>query len=219
MTHLTVRRLLIDLEQPVARHWCGGDAFLTAWFNALSMSFPVGEQFFIDSLRRGVKELSPDLHASFAQDINGFIGQEATHRRIHERFNQHVLNQGMVNHWEKRALRRIAHINQSLGEIDYNPGRFILLESQASPDAEIRDFQQELRACTEGAVTGSEDAQYSEAKFLQVKAIIDRFRGREGLSEQDRRWTAKVTDVRNWFADKVPRPRVARHFIARALGQ
>jgi len=101
---------------------------------------------------------------------------------------------------ERETIKeRIAHINQSLSEIDYNPGRFILLESQASPDAEIRDFQQELRACTEGAVTGSDDAQYSEAKFLQVKAIIDRFRGREGLSEQDRRWTAKVTDVRNWF--------------------
>ena len=101
---------------------------------------------------------------------------------------------------ERETIKeRIAHINKSLGEIDYNPGRYIVLESQASPDAEIRDFQQELRACTEGAVAGSDDAQYSEAKFLQVKAIIDRFRGREGLSEQDRRWTAKVTDVRNWF--------------------
>lgn len=101
---------------------------------------------------------------------------------------------------ERETIKeRIAHINKSLGEIDYNPGRYIVLESQASPDAEIRDFQQELRACTEGAVTGSDDAQYSEAKFLQVKAIIDRFRGREGLSEQDRRWTTKVTDVRNWF--------------------
>ncbi len=101
---------------------------------------------------------------------------------------------------ERETIReRIAQINKSLGEIDYNPGRYIVLESQTSPDAEIRDFQQELRACTEGALTGSEDAQYSEAKFLQVKAIIDRFRGREGLSEQDRRWTAKVTDVRNWF--------------------
>ncbi len=101
---------------------------------------------------------------------------------------------------ERETIKeRIAHINKSLGEIDYNPGRYIVLEWQASPDAEIRDFQQELRACTEGAVTGSDDAQYSEAKFLQVKAIIDRFRGREGLSEQDRRWTAKVTDVRNWF--------------------
>ncbi len=101
---------------------------------------------------------------------------------------------------ERETIReRIAHINKSLGEIDYNPGRYIVLESQTSPDAEIRDFQQELRACTEGAVTGSEDAQYSEIKFLQVKRIIDRFRGREGLSDQDRRWTGKVTDVRNWF--------------------
>ncbi len=101
---------------------------------------------------------------------------------------------------ERETIKeRIAHINKSLGEIDYNPGRYIVLESQPSPDAEIRYFQQDLRACTEGAVTGSDDAQYSEAKFLQVKAIIDRFRGREGLSEQDRRWTAKVTDVRNWF--------------------
>jgi uncharacterized protein YPO0396 len=101
---------------------------------------------------------------------------------------------------ERETIKeRIAHINKSLSEIDYNPGRYIVLESQISPDAEIRDFQQELRACTEGGVTGSDDAQYSEAKFLQVKAIIDRFRGREGLSEQDRRWSAKVTDVRNWF--------------------
>jgi uncharacterized protein YPO0396 len=94
---------------------------------------------------------------------------------------------------------RIARINQSLNQIDYNPGRFIVLESQPSLDTEIRDFQADLRACTEGALTGSDDAQYSEAKFLQVKAIIDRFRGREGLSELDKRWSAKVTDVRNWF--------------------
>lgn len=101
---------------------------------------------------------------------------------------------------ERETIKeRIAHINKSLGEIDYNPGRYIVLEPEASSDAEIRDFQQELRACTEGGVTGSDDAQYSEAKFLQVKAVIDRFRGREGLSDQDRRWTAKVTDVRNWF--------------------
>ena len=101
---------------------------------------------------------------------------------------------------ERETIKeRIARINESLAQIDYNPGRYIVLESQASPDAEVRDFQTELRACTEGALTGSEDAQYSEAKFLQVKSIVDRFRGREGQSEQDRRWTGKVTDVRNWF--------------------
>jgi hypothetical protein len=74
-----------------------------------------------------------------------------------------------------------------------------VLEAQPTPDADIRDFQSELRACTEGALTGSDDSQYSEAKFLQVRHIIERFRGREGQSELDRRWSAKVTDVRNWF--------------------
>ena len=102
---------------------------------------------------------------------------------------------------ERETIKeRIAHINSSLTQIDYNVGRYIVLEAQPAPDADVRDFQSELRACTEGALTGSEDAQYSEAKFLQVRQIIERFRGREGQSELDRRWTGKVTDVRNWFA-------------------
>lgn len=101
---------------------------------------------------------------------------------------------------ERQLIKeRIASINESLTRIDYNPGRYIVLEAQPSADADIRDFQLELRACTEGALTGSGDEQYSEAKFLQVKHIIERFRGREGQTELDRRWTKKVTDVRNAF--------------------
>ena len=101
---------------------------------------------------------------------------------------------------ERETIKeRIERINESLRQIDYNAGRYIVLESQPSLDTEIREFQGDLRACTEGELTGSDDSQYSEAKFLQVKRIIDRFRGREGLTEQDRRWRAKVTDVRNWF--------------------
>jgi uncharacterized protein YPO0396 len=103
-------------------------------------------------------------------------------------------------HLERQSIReRIDKINQSLREIDYNPNRFIELNPEQSTDPEIRDFQQELRACTEGTLTGSEESEYSEAKFLQVKRIIERFRGREGTSELDKRWTRKVTDVRNWF--------------------
>lgn len=101
---------------------------------------------------------------------------------------------------EQQTIReRVERINESLTQIDYNTGRYIRLEAQPTPDAEIREFQSDLRACTEGALTGSEDSQYSEAKFLQVKRIIERFRGRAGLTDQDRRWTNKVTDVRNWF--------------------
>ena len=107
--------------------------------------------------------------------------------------------QSQLSRHREEIRGRIGRINDSLAQIDYNPGRFIVLESKPAPDTDIRDFRTDLRACTEGTLTGSEDAQYSESKFLQVKSIIDRLRGREGLAEQDRRWTEKVTDVRNWF--------------------
>ncbi|MBX9669683.1 MAG: hypothetical protein K2X93_18815 [Candidatus Obscuribacterales bacterium] len=94
---------------------------------------------------------------------------------------------------------RIEKINESLTKIDYNEGRYIVLEPQATQDAEIREFQSDLRSCTEGSFTGSEDDQYSESKFIQVKSLIERFRGRQGQVEQDERWTKRVTDVRNWF--------------------
>lgn len=101
---------------------------------------------------------------------------------------------------ESQIIReRVGAINASLAGIDYNPGRYIVLEAKNTPDNEVREFQQDLRACTDNAPTGSEEESYSEAKFLEVRRIIERFRGREGLSDLDRRWTEKVTDVRNWF--------------------
>jgi uncharacterized protein YPO0396 len=107
--------------------------------------------------------------------------------------------QSQLNRERETIRERIAHINGSLIKIDYNPGRYIVLEAQPAQDTDIRDFQTDLRLCTEGSLTGSDDEQYSESKFLQVKQIIERFRGRQGQSEMDRRWTSKVTDVRNWF--------------------
>lgn len=94
---------------------------------------------------------------------------------------------------------RIATINESLAGIDYNPGRFIRLENQRTPNVEIRDFISELRACTDSSLSADGSDQYSEQKFLQVKRIIERFQGREGQTEIDKSWTKRVTDVRNWF--------------------
>lgn len=108
MTELVVRRLLIDLDRPVERHWCGGDAFLTAWFNALSMSFPFGEQFFIDSVRNGLKALPAEQQQRLRDEVQGFVGQEATHRRIHSLFNAQIEKHGLRNDWEPRAKRRLA---------------------------------------------------------------------------------------------------------------
>jgi uncharacterized protein YPO0396 len=92
---------------------------------------------------------------------------------------------------------RIDTINDSLRAIEYNPGRLITLIAQPTTHQEIRDFRDELRACTDDALV--DDDQYSEERFLRVKRIVERFRGREGQTDADRRWTQTVTDVRNWF--------------------
>jgi len=106
---------------------------------------------------------------------------------------------------------RVEIINDSLRAIDYNPGRYIRLEMAPTPNTEVRDFRADLRACTDGALgldlegrrdedTGEETvAYYSEERFLRVKAIVERFRGREGQAEADEAWKRRVTDVRSWF--------------------
>ncbi len=133
-----------------------------------------------------------------ANDLPRF--EEKFKELLNENTIREVANfQSQLSRERETIKERIDHINESLTKIDYNPGRYIRLEVQQNLDADIRDFQAELRNCTEGTLTGSEDTQYSEAKFLQVRKIIDRFRGREDFTDLDRRWTAKVTDVRNWF--------------------
>lgn len=114
MTDLTVRKLLIDLSTPFSARWCGQDAFRSAFFNALSMSFPMGEQYFMDSVRAGFKTLPEAQRAQWSAEVKGFVGQEATHRRIHALFNGHLEAMGFANELERRATRRIqanAHLD------------------------------------------------------------------------------------------------------------
>ena len=132
-----------------------------------------------------------------ADDLPRFEG------RFKELLNENTIRevanfQSQLARERETIKERISRINESLTQIDYNPGRYISLEAQMNLDTDIREFQSELRSCTDNALTGS-DNQYSEAKFLQVRRIIDRFRGRDEYTDLDRRWTAKVTDVRNWF--------------------
>jgi predicted metal-dependent hydrolase len=116
---LQTRQLLVDLKSGFGRHWNGGDAFRTAFANALSMSFPVGEQFFIDSVRCGLTQLpTNDQNQSLRELAKGFIRQEATHRRLHGIYNDYLEQNGLRNHWGPRAQRRIQrlrNVRQAMG--------------------------------------------------------------------------------------------------------
>ena len=86
------RRLDFDFDPAsVPRDWCASDPFLSTFCDSLSVLFPEGERFFIDSvrhLRSGVAD--PGLQAQIA----GFIGQEAMHGKEHRAFNDMLDRQG-----------------------------------------------------------------------------------------------------------------------------
>ncbi len=92
---------------------------------------------------------------------------------------------------------KISAINQSLQQIEYNSGTYIKLVATLAQDVDVRDFRSELKQILSNTLDNDEI--YTEERFLQVKSIVERFRGREGMVEQDRLWLQKVTDVRNWY--------------------
>jgi uncharacterized protein YPO0396 len=144
-----------------------------------------------DGYRELHKRLTDDDLPRFQQQFKTYLNQN-TIRDI-------AGFQSQLNKQADVIRERIATINESLVGVDYNPGRYIKLEAEPTPHVDVRDFRADLRACTEGAVSAEASDQYSEQKFLQVSRIIERFRGREGQTDADRKWTRFVTDVRNWF--------------------
>lgn len=85
------RDISFELSEDIPRHWHGGDPFITTYFNGLSIMFPEGEQFFIDSVRHYRDRITdPELK----EQIRGFIGQEAMHSREHLRYNELLDQQG-----------------------------------------------------------------------------------------------------------------------------
>jgi uncharacterized protein YPO0396 len=153
------------------------------------------------------RELGPSIDAldEYGAMRDKLVGDDLP--RFEQRFKQ-LLNENTIREiaafqselrrQRDSILERIGSINASLRTINYNPGRYITLLSDDAPDPDVKDFRRDLKACTEGTLAAADEG-YTEDKFLQVKRIIERLRGREGSVETDRKWARKVTDVRAWF--------------------
>ncbi|MDY6872212.1 MAG: ATP-binding protein [Actinomycetota bacterium] len=131
-----------------------------------------------DDLPRFESEFKDQLNTNAIQELAGF------------------------NNWLNRQAsaidERVDRINDALGAVPYNPGRFIRLEKEPTTNQDVAQFRSDLRNLTNDTLAVDGD-QYSEQRFLDVKRIIERFRGRDGYVESDKNWTRRVTDVRNWF--------------------
>ncbi|HEY5799216.1 MAG TPA: metal-dependent hydrolase [Burkholderiaceae bacterium] len=116
MSDIIVRHLQTDVAQGFPRDWIAGDPFRTQLFNAMSMTFPLGEQFFIDSVREAAPaEMEPALRAQ----VRAFIGQEASHRQVHTLYNRELERQGLrfvvepILQWrlrQSRALKKSSNL-------------------------------------------------------------------------------------------------------------
>ncbi|OBK27432.1 hypothetical protein A5634_23300 [Mycobacterium asiaticum] len=120
-----------------------------------------------------------------------------------EQLNKNAIQElaGFNNWLGRRAAaidERVQRINEALGAVPYNPGRYIRLEKEHTTNQDVSQFRSDLRNLTNDSLAVDGD-QYSEQRFLDVKRIIERFRGRDGYAESDKNWTRRVTDVRNWF--------------------
>jgi predicted metal-dependent hydrolase len=66
-------------------NWHPDGPHVTAFNNALSVFFPVGENFFIDSVRAHARVVVPGT--PLAEQVAAFCKQEAFHSREHELYN------------------------------------------------------------------------------------------------------------------------------------
>lgn len=112
---MTVRHIDVDLSQGFPIYWNNNDAYRSQLLNALSFMFPVGEQFFIDSVRHYAKAVEAKGLSQLAQDIKSFIGQEATHRNVHQQYNRHLLALGYPR-WVEKMLERVMRLTK-----DFHP--------------------------------------------------------------------------------------------------
>ncbi len=85
------RDMHFDLAGVHAGRWHSDNPYISHFWNSLSVMFPDGERFFMDSVRR-VRERIRD--AELQEQIHAFLSQEGIHAREHRSYNDVLRQQG-----------------------------------------------------------------------------------------------------------------------------
>lgn len=84
---MTPRNMTFDFENALSGDWHSNDPFKTAFFNAMSILFPIGEKHFIDSVAKFKDRVTDE---KLLAEVRKFTIQEAMHTREHRKFNQRL---------------------------------------------------------------------------------------------------------------------------------
>ncbi len=88
---ITIRRPNLPFDPSIPKHWADGNPVASHIFNALNLTFPEGERFFIQAVNDHVADIADP---SLKQQARAFAGQEAVHGREHERYFDILRAQG-----------------------------------------------------------------------------------------------------------------------------
>ena len=80
---ITVRRPQFN-PKAIKRHYFANSPVMSHLLTALSSTFPIGEQFFVHSVRNVRDKVTDE---KLLAEIAAFIGQEAMHSKAHAEFN------------------------------------------------------------------------------------------------------------------------------------
>ena len=119
----TRRNLRFKLDPSKALNWHQDGRNMSQFLNTLSLFFPVGERFFIDSVRQ-YRDVVQDPELKKA--VTAFIGQEAMHGREHEEYNGFVNDAGVPIEAQERLVDELLKAVQK-----YTPASFQLANTVA----------------------------------------------------------------------------------------
>ena len=101
---ITPRDRRFGRGEATPRWWHGGNPYASALYNALSATFPLGEAFFVESVRK----FRDGADERLAADIRNFTTQEVVHSREHLAFNRRAADAGYdLGALEARVARRL----------------------------------------------------------------------------------------------------------------
>jgi len=104
---ITPRDRRFGRDAAARRWWLEGDPYGSAVYNALSATFPLGEAFFVESVRAFRDGADPRL----AAEIKAFTTQEVMHSREHVVFNRQAEAAGYdLSRLEERVKARLAEV-------------------------------------------------------------------------------------------------------------
>jgi len=90
------------------KNWHEWGHFVTTFFNALSLFFPIGEAMFVRAVQQHKVAAKVNDDPVLKKQVAAFVGQEAIHGREHDRYNEEIKRAYKFSGWfEKNVIATV----------------------------------------------------------------------------------------------------------------